>query len=161
MYSELGYVPARQTTLLHRGALKADGGSEKPTADGQHDIKIQEAGVRAQPGDASSSAVPSWELDGHGRAGRQLDRVVLLGNSSEMSNSILQQGDNVTVFSYLLNDDHLSRTSVIRRSNRRWFCFGLTHTIKRNMPHSTPKNHLIVLKLRPIPPSAQGVSFTI
>ena len=25
--SELGYVPARQTTLLHRGARKADGGS--------------------------------------------------------------------------------------------------------------------------------------
>jgi len=31
---ELGYVPARQTTLLHRGARKADNGSEKPTADG-------------------------------------------------------------------------------------------------------------------------------
>ena len=37
---------ARETTLptlLHRGARKADGGFEKPTADGQHDIKLQEA----------------------------------------------------------------------------------------------------------------------
>jgi len=32
--SDLGYVPARQTTLLHRGARKADGGSmaEVPVA---------------------------------------------------------------------------------------------------------------------------------
>ena len=55
--SELGYVPARQTTLLHRGARQADGGYENPTADGQRDIRLQEAAVRAQPGDASSLAV--------------------------------------------------------------------------------------------------------
>jgi len=67
--SELGYVPARQTILLHRGARKADGDSEKPTVGGQHDIRLQEAAVRAQPGETSSSAVLSWELDGHGRAG--------------------------------------------------------------------------------------------
>ena len=70
-------------------------------------------------------------------------------------------GDNVPAFSCTLNDDHLWRASVIKRSNSTWFCLGLTHTIKRNMPHSTPKIHLIVLKLRPIPPSAHGVSFTI
>ena len=27
------------------------------------------------------------------------------------------------VFSYILNDDHLSHTSVTKRSNRTWFCF--------------------------------------
>ena len=73
----------------------------------------------------------------------------------------LQPRDNVPVFSYLSNGDHLSRISVIKRSNRRWFCLRLTQTIKRNMPHWTPKNPLIVLKLRPIPPSAHGVSFNI
>jgi len=54
VHSELSYVPARQTTLLHRG--------EKPTADGQHDIKIQEAAVTAQPGDAIArrSGRGSW-----------------------------------------------------------------------------------------------------
>ena len=57
--SELSYVPARQTTLLHRGSRKADRGSEKLTADGQHDIRLQETVVRIQPGDASSSAVLS------------------------------------------------------------------------------------------------------
>jgi len=55
--SELGYVPARQTTVLHGGARKWDGGSEKPTDDGQHNIRLQEAAVRAQPGDASSLVV--------------------------------------------------------------------------------------------------------
>ena len=69
--------------------------------------------------------------------------------------------DNVPVFLYLLNGDHFSRPSVSKRSNRRRFGFGMTHTIKCNMPNWTPKNPLIVLKLRPIPPSAQGVSFTI
>jgi len=62
--SELVYAPARETTLLHHGARKADGGSENPPADGQHDIKLQEAAVMAQPGDASGSAVRSWALDG-------------------------------------------------------------------------------------------------
>jgi len=54
VHSELSYVPARQTTLLHRG--------EKTTADGQHDIKIQEAAVTAQPGDAIArrSGRGSW-----------------------------------------------------------------------------------------------------
>ena len=45
--------------------------------------------------------------------------------------SVVSNRDNVPVFSYTLNDDHLSRTSVIKRSNRTWFCFRLTHTIKR------------------------------
>ena len=67
--SELGYVPARQTTLLHRGERQADGGYETPTADGQREIRLQEVAVKAQPGDASSSVVWSWELDGHGCAG--------------------------------------------------------------------------------------------
>jgi len=31
----------------------------------------------------------------------------------------------------------------------------------RNMPHSTPKNHLIFLKIRLIPPSAHGVGRTL
>ena len=74
--SELVYAPARETTLFHRGACKADSGPEETTATRQRDIKIQEVAVRAHPGDASSSAVRSWELDGHGRAGRKLDRVV-------------------------------------------------------------------------------------
>jgi len=55
--SELVYAPARDTTLLHHGARKADGGSENPTADRQHDIKLKGAAVTAQPGDASGSAV--------------------------------------------------------------------------------------------------------
>ena len=62
--SELVYAPARETTLLHRCARKADGGSQNPTADGLHNIKLQEAVVTAQPGDASGSAVQSWALDG-------------------------------------------------------------------------------------------------
>ena len=45
--SELVYAPVRETTLLHRGARKADSGSETPTAAGQHNIKLQEAPVRA------------------------------------------------------------------------------------------------------------------
>ena len=91
-YSELGYVPARQTTLLHRGARKADGGSDDPKADGQRDIRRQEAAVRAQPGDTSSSEVRLWELDGHGRVGWQLDRVVPRGETSETPDPILQRG---------------------------------------------------------------------
>ena len=51
--SQLVDAPARETTLLHRGVCKADCGFENPTAAGQHDIKLQEAAVRAQPGDAS------------------------------------------------------------------------------------------------------------
>jgi len=90
--SELGYVPARQTTLFHDGARKADGASEKPTADGQRDIKLKEAAVRAQPGDFSSSEVRSWELDGHGRAGWQMDRVVPRRETSETPDRILQRG---------------------------------------------------------------------
>ena len=57
--SQLVYAPARETILLHHDACKAGGGSENPTAAGQHDIKLQEAAVRAQPGDASGSAVRS------------------------------------------------------------------------------------------------------
>jgi len=76
-------------------------------------------------------------------------------------NPLRRDRDNVPVFSYLLNGDHFSRPSVIKRSNRRRFCLGMTHTIERNMPHWTPKNPPIVLKIRPIPPSAHGVSFTI
>jgi len=90
--SELVYAPARETTLLHHGACKADGGPEETTATRQRDIKIQEAAIRAQPGDASSSAVRSWELDDHGRAGRQLDRVVPQGETSETPDPILQRG---------------------------------------------------------------------
>ena len=80
--------------------ISADSGSENPTADGQYDIKIQEAAVRAQPGDASSSEVRSWELDGHGRAGRQVHRVVSRGETSETPNPILQRGppDLVVIF---------------------------------------------------------------
>jgi len=90
--SELGYVPARQTTLLHRSARKVDSGSEKPTADGQHNIRLQEADFRAQPGDTSSSEVQSWEVDGHRRAGWHLDRVVPRGETSERPDPILQRG---------------------------------------------------------------------
>jgi len=90
--SQLIYAPARETTLLHRGAHKADGGSERPTAAGQHYIKLQEAAVRAQPGDARGSAVRSWVLDGHGRAGWQLDMVVPRGETSETPNPVLQRG---------------------------------------------------------------------
>ena len=91
IFGPLDLKTTSQTTLLHGCARKADGGSENPTADGQHDIKIQEAAVRAQPGDASSLAVRSWELDGHGRAGRQLDRVVPRGETSETPNPIRQR----------------------------------------------------------------------
>ena len=55
--SQLVYAPARETTLFHRRACKADAGSEKPTGAGQHDIRLQETAVRAQPGDSSGSAV--------------------------------------------------------------------------------------------------------
>jgi len=94
--SELVYVPA---TLLHCGACKADSGSEKPTADGQRDIRLQEAAVGAQPGDANSVAVWSWELDGHGRAGWQRDRIIPRGETSETP--ILQRGlPDLVVFSH-------------------------------------------------------------
>ena len=87
--SELVYAPARETTLLHRGASKVDSGPEETTTTQQRDIKIQEAAVRDQPGDDSSSSVQSWELDGHGRAGRQLDRVIPRGGKSETPDPIL------------------------------------------------------------------------
>jgi len=73
----------------------------------------------------------------------------------------IRRRDNVPVFSYLINGELLSRTSLIKRSNRRWFRLHLAQTIKRKMPHWTPKNPLIVLKLRSIPASTHGVSFTI
>jgi len=57
--SELVHAPARKTTLFQRCARKADGRSEKLTVARQHDIRIQEAAVRAQPGDARGSAVQS------------------------------------------------------------------------------------------------------
>jgi len=90
--SKLVYAPARETTLLHQSARKADSDSENPTADGQHNIKLQEAAIRAQPGDPSSSAVRSWELDGHGRVGWQLDMVVPRAERSETPDPILQRG---------------------------------------------------------------------
>ena len=89
---KLVFAPARETTLFYNSARKADGGSENPTAHGQRDIRLQEAAVRAQPGDSSSSVVWSWELDGHGRAGWQLDRVVPRGETSERPDPILQRG---------------------------------------------------------------------
>ena len=57
--SQLVYAPARETTLLHCGARKADSGSENPTDAGQHNIKLQEAAVRTQPDDASCLEVRS------------------------------------------------------------------------------------------------------
>jgi len=82
--SQLVYAPARETTLPH----KADGGAENPPAAGQHDIKLQEAA----PGDARGSEVWSWVLDGHGRAGWQLDMVIPRGETSETPYPILQRG---------------------------------------------------------------------
>ena len=90
--SELVYAPARETTLLHCGASKADGVPEETTVTRQRDIKIQEAAVKAQPGDASSLAVRSWELDGQGRAGRPLDSVIPRGETNETPDPVLQQG---------------------------------------------------------------------
>jgi len=84
--SELVYAPARETTLHHHGARKADGGSENPTADGHHDIKLQEAAVTAQPGDASGSAVWSWALDGDRH---DLAMVVPRGETGETPDPIL------------------------------------------------------------------------
>jgi len=55
--SQLVYAPARETTLLHCSAREEDSGSENPTVAGQHDIKLQGAAVRAQPGDASGLEV--------------------------------------------------------------------------------------------------------
>jgi len=48
------------------------------------DIKLQEAAVTAQPGDASSLTVRSWALDG--------DRRLPRGETGEMTNPILQRG---------------------------------------------------------------------
>jgi len=87
--SELVYAPARETTLLHHGARKVDGGSENPTADGQHDIKLQEAAITAQPGDTSGSAVQSLSLDGDRH---NLAMVIPRGETGETSNPILQRG---------------------------------------------------------------------
>ena len=87
--SELVYAPARETTLLHHGARKADGGSENPTADGQHDIKLQEAAVTVQPGEVNRLAVRSWALDGDRR---DFAMVVPRGETGETPNPILQQG---------------------------------------------------------------------
>jgi len=87
--SELVYAPARETTLLHRGTHKADGGSENPIAAGQHDIKLQEAAVRAQPGDASGSVVRSWALDGDRH---DLAMVVPRGETSETPDPVLERG---------------------------------------------------------------------
>jgi len=61
-----------------------------------------------------------------------LDVWVTVGNDMTQAKNIR---DNVPVFLYLLNGDHFSRPSVIKRSNRRRFGFGMTHTIKRNMPN--------------------------
>ena len=83
---------ARPLTLLHRCARKADGSSENPTTARQHDIKIQESAVRAQPGDARGSAVRSWVLDGHRRAGWQMGMVVPRGETSETPDPVLQRG---------------------------------------------------------------------
>ena len=87
--SELVYAPARETTLLHRGARKADIGSENPTAAGQRHIKLQEAAARAQPGDASGSAVRSWALHGDRH---DLVMVVSRGETSETPDSIMKRG---------------------------------------------------------------------
>ena len=87
--SELVYAPPRETTLLHRGACKADGGPEETRTTRQRDIKIQEAAVRTQSGDANSLVVRSWELDGHGRAGRHLHSVIPRGETNETPDLIL------------------------------------------------------------------------
>jgi len=64
-------------------------------------IRLQEPAVMTQPGDANSSAVRSWELDDHGRAGWQLDRVVPRGETSETPDPILQRGPpNLVVISH-------------------------------------------------------------
>ena len=62
--SELIYTPAYETTLFQCGACKTDSASAKPTAVWQHNIKLQETAIRAQPGDNSGSEVQSWALDG-------------------------------------------------------------------------------------------------
>ena len=80
------------TALFHRCARQADGSSEKPTPARQHDIKIQEEAVRAQPGDARASAVRSWVLDDHRRAGWQMGMVVPRGETSETPDPVLQRG---------------------------------------------------------------------
>jgi len=90
--SELVYAPVRETTLFHHSACKADGGPAETTGTRQRDIKIQEAVIRAQPGDTSSLTVRSWELDGHRHAGRHLDSVVPRGETSETPDPILQRG---------------------------------------------------------------------
>ena len=49
-------------------------------------------------------------------------------------------GDYVPAFSCTLNDDHLWRPSVIKRSNSRWFFLGLfffgPHTFFFDLPHT-------------------------
>ena len=87
--SELVHAPARETTLLHHGARKADCGSENPTAARQHNIKLQEAPVRAQPGDDSGSSVQSWALDGNRH---DLAMVVFRGETNETPDPVLQRG---------------------------------------------------------------------
>ena len=82
-----------ETDLLdHTCARKADGRSENPTTARQHDIKIQEAAVRAQPGDARGLEVLSWVLDGQGRAGWQMGMVVPRGETCETPDPVLQPG---------------------------------------------------------------------
>jgi len=54
-HSKLVYAPARETTLFHDGARKADGGSEKPTDAGQHNIKLQ-----MQPSGPSLVTPAAW-----------------------------------------------------------------------------------------------------
>jgi len=44
-------TPLTETTLLHRSARKADGGSGKTTAARQRDIKLQEAAITLCSGD--------------------------------------------------------------------------------------------------------------
>ena len=121
----------------------------------------------APPGDAICTwkmNVSTWKMNGSTWK-MNADSWNMNANTWKMS-PLCQEwmpapGDNVPVFLYLWNSDHFLRPSVIKQSNRRRFCFGMTHTIKHNMTHWTPKNPLIVLKIRPIPPSAHGVSFTI
>ena len=60
-HSKLVYAPARETTLFHRGARKADSGSENPTAAGQRDIKLQ-----VQPS-GPNLVTPAARRSGRGR----------------------------------------------------------------------------------------------
>jgi len=52
LYSELGYVPARQTTLLHRGARKGEEEGEKERETESHsESERKRAGARAREGE--------------------------------------------------------------------------------------------------------------